>query len=142
MKLNTFLTDAAVMAELGARLGRVRLLANLTQADVATRAGVGKRTVERLEMGEAVQLESFLRVCRVLGLLEALDQAIAPPEPGPYDLLQMRGRVRRRARPRGDAVAEVPPPYGATTNADSATNHDDAPAVRPPRKPFVWGEDK
>ncbi|MEO7998202.1 MAG: helix-turn-helix transcriptional regulator, partial [Gemmatimonadaceae bacterium] len=74
MKIAAALTDDAVIRELGARLAATRLERNLTQADLATEAGVSKRTVERLESGEvAAQLSAFIRVCRVLGLLDRLD---------------------------------------------------------------------
>lgn len=44
-------TDEAVLGELGRRLAQVRLGKNLTQAQLAAKAGVSKRTVERLEVG-------------------------------------------------------------------------------------------
>jgi hypothetical protein len=45
-------TDEAVLGELGRRLAQVRLGKNLTQAQLAAKAGVSKRTVERLEVRE------------------------------------------------------------------------------------------
>ena len=53
MKLTTEMTDAAVLQELGARLHRRRIDANLTQAQLAEEAGVSKRTVERIEAGRS-----------------------------------------------------------------------------------------
>ena len=65
------ITDEAVLSELGSRLAQVRLERNLTQAQLAEQAGVSKRTVERLESGSvATQLSGFIRVCRVLELLD------------------------------------------------------------------------
>ena len=44
-----------------------RLTQNLTQAALAERSGVAKRTIERLESGAvATQLSGFLRECRLL----------------------------------------------------------------------------
>jgi len=54
MKLNNSLTDATVLEELGRRLACARIAASLTQADLADRASVGKRTVERIEAGGSV----------------------------------------------------------------------------------------
>ncbi|MCE5255468.1 MAG: helix-turn-helix domain-containing protein [Spirochaetaceae bacterium] len=96
MKLNNTLTDAAVLEELGKRLARARITSSLTQADLANRAAVGKRTVERIEAGESVQLVSLIRVLRVLDLLGVFD-TIAPDEgPGPMELLERGGETRRR----------------------------------------------
>lgn len=88
----SFLTD------LGGRLAKLRLDQNLTQAELAERAGVSKRTVERLESGAAAtQLSGFIRVCRVLNLLERFDTLIPESLPSPIAQLKLRGKQRRRA---------------------------------------------
>jgi transcriptional regulator with XRE-family HTH domain len=108
MKLEGSLTDAAVLEELGKRLARARISSSLTQADLANRAAVGKRTVERIESGESVQLISLIRVLRVLGLLEAFN-AIAPDEgPSPMEMLERRGKVRRRVSSRSTQKGSSP----------------------------------
>jgi transcriptional regulator with XRE-family HTH domain len=108
MKITPQLTDPSILQELGARLTTARLERNFTQAALAERAGVSKRTVERLESGEvATQLSGFLRVCRVLGLIERLDAFVPETVPGPMAQLQMKGRRRQRAS-RVKTVAEPP----------------------------------
>jgi transcriptional regulator with XRE-family HTH domain len=98
MKIGAELADGVVLRELGERLTRIRLERNLTQAALAQQAGVSKRTVERLETGEvATQLSGFLRVCRVLGLLERFDTLVPEPLPSPMEQLKLQGRKRRRA---------------------------------------------
>jgi transcriptional regulator with XRE-family HTH domain len=98
MKLSPQLTDQAFLQELGGRLAGVRIDRNLTQAALAEQAGVSKRTVERLESGEvATQLSGFLRVCRVLGLLERFETLLPEPAPGPMAQLKQQGRRRQRA---------------------------------------------
>lgn len=101
MQLTNMLTDSAVLQELGSRLARQRIDRNCTQAELARKAGIGKRTLERIESGDSVQLVSLIRVLRELGLLQNLE-AIAP-EPGhrPLDYLKRHGRARRRASTRG-----------------------------------------
>jgi transcriptional regulator with XRE-family HTH domain len=91
-------TDEAVLSELGGRLAHVRLERNLTQAQLAEQAGVSKRTVERLESGSvATQLSGFIRVCRVLDLVERFDLLVPEPVPSPVEQLKLRGRRRQRA---------------------------------------------
>lgn len=98
MKIGAELADGVVLRELGERLTRIRLERNLTQAALAEQAGVAKRTVERLEAGEvATQLSGFLRVCRVLGLLERFDALVPEPRPSPIEQLKLQGRKRQRA---------------------------------------------
>ena len=98
MKITQQATDDAVLAELGGRLARIRLERNLTQAQLAEQAGISKRTIERMESGAvATQLSGFIRVCRVLDMLEHLDALIAEPVPSPVAQLKLRGRQRHRA---------------------------------------------
>lgn len=98
MKITAQLTDESVLEELGARLVSVRLGRNLTQAALAEQAGVSKRTVERLESGAvATQLSGFLRVCRVLGLVEHFENLVPEPVASPMEQLKRQGAKRQRA---------------------------------------------
>jgi len=108
MKISTTLTNEAILQDLAQQLAGARLARNLTQAALAEAAGVAKRTVERLESGQtATQLSGFVRVCRVLGLLEGLDALVPEGIPGPIAQLQMRGRKRQRATGRQAVAGEV-----------------------------------
>ena len=101
MKMAKQATDEAVLRELGGRLALVRLERNLTQAGLAEQAGVSKRTVERLEAGSvATQLSGFIRVCRVLDLIEGFNLLVPEPVPSPVEQLKLRGRKRQRASPK------------------------------------------
>ncbi|MBN9693742.1 MAG: helix-turn-helix domain-containing protein [Verrucomicrobia bacterium] len=108
MKISAQLTDELILRELGARLAGVRLGRNLTQAALANAAGVSKRTVERLEAGEvATQLSGFLRVCRVLGLMEHFESLI--PEPVASPMEQLKRQSARRQRASGQRTAPIEP---------------------------------
>ncbi len=117
MKISTQLSDDLVLKELGARLARIRLDRNLTQADLSDRAGVSKRTLERLEAGEVgTQLSGFIRICRALEMLERLEVLIPAPLPSPIAQLKLRGKQRRRASGgKTSAVSEKPWTWGETT---------------------------
>ena len=90
-------SDESLLSELGERLAHMRIEAGVTQGGLAEKAGVGKRTVERMEAGGSVQLVSLLRVMRVLGLVERLDSVLPAPGASPMALLKARGKERRRA---------------------------------------------
>jgi transcriptional regulator with XRE-family HTH domain len=120
MKIDAQLTDDVVLREIGSRLAQTRLAKNLTQARLATEAGISKRTVERLESGAvAAQLSAFLRVCRVLGLLGHFEQLLPEIPPSPIAQLKARGRERRRA-------SGGPAPSGRI--------------AEPGQTPWTWGE--
>lgn len=107
MRIDSELTDDAVLAELGRRLARIRLERNLTQESVAAEARVGLATVQRLEAGAPVKVPSLIRVLRALGLLNALDMLVPEPTPSPLELLKLQGRQRQRAGPARVAPSEA-----------------------------------
>lgn len=99
-------SDQAILVELGRRLAQRRITMRLSQAELAEAAGVGKRTVERIESGESAQATTLIRIFRVLDLVPALD-ALIPIEPTrPMALLRHAGKMPRRVRKREDSAAE------------------------------------
>ncbi|WP_227485270.1 MULTISPECIES: helix-turn-helix domain-containing protein [unclassified Acidithiobacillus] len=58
MKITGLHADVAVLAELGARIAGRRVELQLTQAAVAEQAGVAKRTLERMEAGQILRLQT------------------------------------------------------------------------------------
>ncbi len=117
MRISSALTDEAILRELGSRLAAVRLARNLTQAALAEEAGLSKRTVERLESGQvAARLSAFVRVCRVLGLVDRLDALVPSPAVSPVEQLKLAGRRRQRAS-------------GSRTSGTSA------------KRPWTWGDE-
>ena len=98
MKIGSHITDETLLKLIGERLARLRLTQNLTQQQVAEQAGLGLRTVQRLELGAAAtQLSGFARVCRVLGLLERFETLIPEEAVSPMAQLKRQGRKRQRA---------------------------------------------
>lgn len=92
------ISDESLLRLIGERLARLRLAKNLTQGQLAEQAGISVRTLQRLEQGEAAtQLSGFVRVCRVLGLVERFDVLIPELPASPIEQLRLQGRQRRRA---------------------------------------------
>ena len=110
-------SDAIQLEAIAKRLTQARIRMELTQAELAKEAGIGKRTVERLEAGESVQLNSFIRVLRVLELLDIFTTLLPDPQPTPMQLLKLKTEEPQRV-------------YKSRKNKE------------PPRKPWVWGEDR
>lgn len=107
MHLDSLTTDAAVLAELGARLARHRLARNWTQAELAAVAGVGQATVQRAERGESVQMTSMIKLLRTLELLAGLDGAVPESIDLPIAQLEREQRkIRQRASGRRQPRAE------------------------------------
>ena len=78
------------------RLRNERLLQQMTQADVAARAGVGINTVSNLESGKNVGFENVIRVAMVLGRLSELEELFRPKVDSPDDILRYESSLKRR----------------------------------------------
>lgn len=61
---------------LGERIKLYRISKGLTQQDVENKSGVSKRSISRLEQGESVQMDNFIKVLMALGLGENIDVLI------------------------------------------------------------------
>lgn len=82
------------------RLRKERLTQQMTQADVASRAGIGVNTVSNLEAGRNVGFENLVRVAMVLGRAKELEALFMPRIDSIDDLLRYekctaRQRVKR-----------------------------------------------
>ncbi len=88
------------LGEVGENVKAWRKLRGLTQAQLADRADVNRKTVMRLEQGDgSVSTETLLRILRGLGILEALPRA---RDPYTTDLGRLRAdeQLPQRVRPR------------------------------------------
>ncbi len=97
MRITNLLTDETILAEIGQRILARRIELNMTQAAVAKKAGMSKRTVERIEGGASGQTLSVIRIFRVLDLMDNLDRMIPEQGPKPMDLLKQKRKIRIRA---------------------------------------------
>lgn len=94
------LSDSALLEQTGARLAQRRIDFDLTQAELARQAGIGRSTVERMEAGHSTQLSSFIRVLRVLDLLQPFAKLLPEPGLSPMQLVKNQRKFRQRASPR------------------------------------------
>ena len=93
-------TPRQLEAEIGSRLARLRLSRNVTQSMLAKDAGIGLRTLRRLETGESSTFDTFLRVALSLDLGDAVLGAIPTGRIRPIERVSRARSERRRARPR------------------------------------------
>ena len=96
-------SDKAVMALIGERIQRERLNQNVTQEELAERAGIGTRTVRSLEAGQKPTVETVIRALRALGRLGTIDAFLPEPGLSPLQLAKLQGRERQRASGRRQA---------------------------------------
>ncbi|ENU15136.1 MULTISPECIES: helix-turn-helix transcriptional regulator [Acinetobacter] len=78
------------------RLRKERLYLEMTQSDVATRAGVSVNTVSNLEAGRNVSFENLVCVAMVLGRLKELEELFKPDLNSVDDILRYESNTARQ----------------------------------------------
>ena len=77
-------TSEEICREIGRRVSLSRRSFGFSQEDLAARADVSKRSVERLESGTAnPRLDVLVRVCLAMGLASGFERLLPEPELGP-----------------------------------------------------------
>jgi transcriptional regulator with XRE-family HTH domain len=107
-KINyTLASPEDIESVLGRQLEKLRLGKNVNQTSLAAEAGVSRRTITRLENGEGVSLDTFIRVMRALGVVDRLDTLFPDPTARPVERIRLGGHERKRARmkPKSETAA-------------------------------------
>jgi len=86
-----------LLAFIGEQLEQLRLSQNISQANAASEAGVSRRTITRMEAGEAVSLDTFVRVLKVYGAVDRLATLFPEQSVLPLDRVKLAGKQRQRA---------------------------------------------
>ena len=104
MEIDNFNTDQEVVAEIAVRIRNLRLndLANqMSQNELATRAGISRSTVARFEQKGEISLMPLIAILRVMKLLPNINQLV--PENialSPMQVSKMESKNTKRQRVR------------------------------------------
>ncbi|MFA7393969.1 MAG: helix-turn-helix transcriptional regulator [Pigmentiphaga sp.] len=98
----SFSKPSEVVKRLCERLRTERLAQQMTQAEVAARAGIGANTVSNLEAGRNVGFENVVRVAMVLGRVKEFEGLFLPKLESLDDIRRYedgakRQRIKRRS---------------------------------------------
>lgn len=91
-------SDQSFLRQIGAFTKSLRLSARLTQAELAERTGLNRTTISQLENDGGATLATLLRVLRVLGRLDVLQQFEVQEELSPALMAKMAKRKRQRVK--------------------------------------------
>lgn len=96
LKVNT---DKEIMVTLGFRLKRIRLRKNILQKDLAKKAGISLRAIQKVEGGIFVNLKTLIAVARALGRIEDFFSLFEIPTISPMEYHKMNNeRMRSRKK--------------------------------------------
>jgi putative transcriptional regulator len=108
--MNDDMSPSSIAEELGGRLKQARLNRDLTQSEVASLAGVSRKTVLNAEKG-LVQLETFVAIMIVLDQVAQLDLFLPKQVVSPLQLAKLQGNKRQRASRQRMAKVEDKPEW-------------------------------
>ncbi|WP_302350227.1 helix-turn-helix domain-containing protein, partial [uncultured Duncaniella sp.] len=79
------LTDTLIQQRIGDKIRALRLRQNITQVNLASDAQVSLSSVKKIERGQIGSFDSLIRVLRVLGKLDVLQQLVEEEEMSPNE---------------------------------------------------------
>lgn len=94
MKITGSENNTVILTEIGLRIKDVRVSRSLTQKDLAEKAGISPKTVERIENGENVKIENLLNVLRIFDYISNINTLIPEQE---YLTMGVAPKKRQRA---------------------------------------------
>ena len=82
---------------IGERMKEIRLRKNMTQEEIAWRAGISKLSVVNAEAGKNISLATLIAILRQLSMIENLELLIPEPTISPILMKKLKGKKRFRA---------------------------------------------
>ena len=90
-------TNEEILTEIGKRVAGLRLSFNWSQQELANRAGVSRRSIERLEQGSGTpNLKVFIALCAALRRTPSLESLLPAVELTPQQIFA-KEKLRKRA---------------------------------------------
>ena len=86
--------------ELGGRIKYYRIMREMSQQELADKAGISKRSISRLEQGESVQLSSLFIILIALDLEDNIELLVPDQTKRPSFYLERSENVTKRVRKR------------------------------------------
>ena len=91
------MSDNALSETIGKFIKHHRLNQNKTQSEVSESAGISRSTLSLLERGEKINLNSLIKILRVLDLLYIMDVFKVNTEISPIEYAKIQKNKRQRA---------------------------------------------
>lgn len=94
------LSDADLIRLISAKLKQLRLKQNISRQDLSASSGVSLSSIVRMEDGEIKSFDSFLRILRILGKLEVLQQLANEEDMSPNEYFKLVNSAKNKQRKR------------------------------------------
>lgn len=101
------LTDTLIQQRIGDKIKTLRLRQNITQVNLASDAQISLSSVKKIEKGQIGSFDSLIRVLRVLGKLDVLQQLVDEEEMSPNEYYEFVNSTKKRSRQRATSVKKT-----------------------------------
>ena len=91
------MSDDAIIHTIGDFVRHQRLQQNITQKDLADKAGINRTTLSDLELGRRCQLVTLIQVLRILNQLHVFESFEVKQQISPIKLAEMEMKKRQKA---------------------------------------------
>lgn len=98
MKITGEENNKIILKELGQRIKEIRIKRSKTQQELAQNAGVSFSTVVRIESGESVNMENYMKILRILELLPNIDLLVPEQQAILEDFIDKRPKRQRASK--------------------------------------------
>lgn len=103
--------DQAILCQIGQKLRRARLDADIGQDELAHQTGLSRKTIQNAEAGNNYSMETLIRILRSLNITHFLDSflPVVPCEEHANSFQDQQGRKNHQERQRASSrCAEEP----------------------------------
>lgn len=83
-----FASRDTIYREMGKRIQQYRIASEMTQAQLAEKCGISKRSIERVESGENRNMDVFLAVLQAFNLQSNISLLVPEQELRPTDIIK------------------------------------------------------
>jgi len=101
------LTDTLIQQRIGDKIKTFRLRQNITQVNLASDAQVSLSSVKKIEKGQIGSFDSLIRVLRVIGKLDVLQQLVEEEEMSPNEYYEFVNSTKKKSRRRATSVKKT-----------------------------------
>lgn len=105
--IDYYMSNRALLRYLGKQMRQMRFNAQLSQQQLAERAGISRSTITQVENGKGMNMESVIAILRALQKLEVLNDFETNALISPLLVAKMHGKIPQRIRPSRKSKSEL-----------------------------------
>ena len=104
--IDYFMSDRAILRYIGKQMRQMRFNNQMSQQQLAERAGLSRSTITQVENGKGMNMESVVAMLRALRKLEIINNFESEALLSPILISKLQGKIPQRIRTRHTETIE------------------------------------